>query len=410
MEPGDLIPHLFRTEYRKIVSVLIRRYGFEQMETAEDIAGETFLTAAQTWSYKGLPENPTAWLYHVAKNKAKNLLGRTAHFDRKIVPLLQREAGRGEDDVDLSEPNIGDSQLQMMFAVCHPSIPAEAQVGLALRILCGFSIEEIADAFLTNRGTIEKRLYRAREKLRTETIRMEFPADDEIDDRLDSVLRTIYLLFTEGCYASHGETPVRRELCFEAMRLAALLIDFERTNKPRTHALLALMCFQASRLPARTNPDGGLILYEDQKEALWDQRLIEQGIIHLRISAAGDELSKYHLEAAIAYWYTQRDDGWEKWAAILKLYDQLLALEETPVVRLNRIFALSKVRGVEAAIEEAKKIAPMGAPYYALLGELHSRGDVSAAAAYFKEALSLAHTSADKKIIQTRLTRLRMDA
>lgn len=406
METGDLIPHLFRTEYRKIVSVLVRRYGFDQMETAEDIAGETFLAAAQTWSYKGLPENPTAWLYHVAKNKAKNFLGRTSHFDRRIVPLLQHEALQSESEIDLSEPNIGDSQLRMMFAICHPSLPPEAQVGLALRILCGFSVDEIADAFLTTRPTIEKRLTRAREKLRKGKIRMEVPDDEEIEGRLDNVLCAVYLLFTEGCYASYGETSTRRELCAEAMRLCALLLEMDLTRKPRVHALFALMCFHASRFDARAAGEGELVLYSDQEESLWDQRLIEQGMIHLRKAVVGDQLSRYHLEAAIAYHYTTREKGREHWAAILRLYDQLLEIEPSPAAAINRIVALSRVMGVDRAIAEAKRLKPGGASYFALLGELHSHKDTTAAADYFREAIAQARNGADRRAIQQKLDRL----
>src|SRR5687767_10035954 len=189
----DLIPQLFRTEYRKIVSVLCRHFGFDQIETAEDIAGDTFLTASEAWEKNGIPPNPAAWLYHVAKNKAKNHLHRNAIFANKIIPELQSaEPVSYQEEIDLSPRNINDSQLQMMFAVCHPSISQEAQIGLSLRILCGFGIEEIADAFLTTKETINKRLYRAKEKLRQEKIKIELPGAAEIDERLEAVLTTIY--------------------------------------------------------------------------------------------------------------------------------------------------------------------------------------------------------------------------
>src|ERR1700748_3749665 len=197
-----VIPHLFRTEYRKIVAVLSKRFGFEQIETAEDIASDTFLTATQTWGINGFPENPVAWLYNVAKNKAINYLQRNTVFENKIIPELKKGAFTSQDpDIDLSPENINDSQLQMMFAICHPSISSEAQIGLSLRILCGFGIQEIAEAFLTNKETINKRLFRAKEKLREEKTKIEFPGPSEIDQRLENVLTTIYLLFNEGYYS-----------------------------------------------------------------------------------------------------------------------------------------------------------------------------------------------------------------
>src|ERR1700688_4863687 len=204
------IPHLFRMEYRKIVSVLSKRFGFEQIEIAEDIASDTFLTATQTWGMNGLPANPVAWLYNVAKNKAKNHLQRNLVFENKIAPELKhREFKSSDPDIDLSPKNINDSQLQMMFAICHPSISSEAQIGLSLRILCGFGIEEIADAFLTNKETINKRLFRAKEKLRTEKIGIELPVTSQMEARLETVLATIYLLFNEGYFSVSQNKTLR---------------------------------------------------------------------------------------------------------------------------------------------------------------------------------------------------------
>jgi len=297
-----VIPHLFRMEYRKIVAVLSKRFGFEQIETAEDIASDTFLTATQTWGISGLPENPVAWLYNVAKNKAINYLQRNTVFENKIVPELKKGASTSLDpDIDLSPENINDSQLQMMFAICHPSISSEAQIGLSLRILCGFGIEEIADAFLTNKETINKRLFRAKEKLRAEKIGIELPPNSQMDLRLEAVLATIYLLFNEGYYSSSQNKTIRKELCFEAMRLCKMLVENENTNKPSANALLSLMCFHASRFEARFNEEGETVLYDEQDTGLWNQELISQGGYYLKSSANGDSVTKYHLEAGIAY-------------------------------------------------------------------------------------------------------------
>ena len=248
VEQQELIPHLFRTEYRKIVSVLCKRFGFEHVETAEDIAGDTFLAATQSWPYKGIPENPVAWLYFVAKNKAKNQLQRNSVFEEKVTVELKNTSSEiHEMDIDLSPQNINDSQLQMMFAICHPSIPPEAQVGLSLRILCGFGIEEIADAFLTNKETINKRLFRAKEKLREGKVKIEFPPPAEIDDRLAPVLTTIYLLFNEGYYSVSQNSTIRKDLCLEAMRLCTMLVENKSTNKPESKCFAladVFSCFQ----------------------------------------------------------------------------------------------------------------------------------------------------------------------
>src|SRR5471030_1817942 len=214
MQQQELIPHLFRTEYRKIVSVLCRHFGLGQLEIAEDLASDTFLAAAQTWSIQGLPPNPTAWLYSVAKNKTKNYLQREHTFGNKIIPALSNTDEFTPEEIDLSPQNINDSQLQMMFAICHPAISQEAQTGLALRILCGFGIDEIADAFLSNKETINKRLFRAKEKLRELQVKIVYPGDTEISGRLPSVLTTLYLLFNEGYYSeSQNNSILRKDLC-----------------------------------------------------------------------------------------------------------------------------------------------------------------------------------------------------
>jgi predicted RNA polymerase sigma factor len=207
-------------------------------------------------------------------------------------------------EIDLSNKNINDSQLQMMFAICHPIIPIESQIGLSLRILCGFGIDEIADAFLSNKETINKRLFRAKEKLREEKIQLELPEPHELENRLHSVLTTLYLLFNEGYYSTTQNKTLRKDLCIEALRLTLLLTENNITNKPLVNALVALMCFHASRFEARVSQEGQIILYEEQDRSLWDKELIQRGELYLNRSANGHQLTKFHLEAAIAYWHT----------------------------------------------------------------------------------------------------------
>jgi len=404
----ELIPHLFRTEYRKIVSVLYRHFGFEQIEIAEDIAGDTFLTASETWGLKGVPPNPAAWLYTVAKNKAKNYLQRNSIFENKVIPEVQSTISElYEKEIDLSPQNINDSQLQMMFAICHPSISQEAQIGLSLRILCGFGVEEIADAFLTNKETINKRLFRAKEKLRSKKTKIELPDPAEIDRRLETVLRTIYLLFSEGYYSVNQNKTLRKDLCLEAMRLCYMLVENKSTNKPQVNALLSLMCFHASRFEARFNKNGELILYEDQDVNLWDSDLIRKGEYFLNCSACENEISKYHLEAAIAYWHTQKEDTKEKWENILQFYNQLLQIEYSPIAALNRTYALSKANGKQEAIIEAEKLQLTNNHFYfTLLGKLYKGVDNSKAKINFQKALLLAKTNTDKQTIQSQIDKL----
>jgi RNA polymerase sigma-70 factor (ECF subfamily) len=405
----ELIPGLFRTEYRKITAVLSRLFGLEHIEIAEDIVSDTFLLATETWGSKGIPENPTAWLYTVSKNRVKDYLKRHALFSQKIAKEIKYSSSMSEElEIDLSNENIVNSQLQMMFAICHPSISAEAQIGLSLKILCAFSIEEIADAFLTNKETISKRLYRAKEKLRIENVKIEFPGNAEIDQRTDTVLATLYLIFNEGYYSASQSQTIRKELCIEAMRLALLLQENKGTNTPNVNALLALMCFHSSRFDARTNEKGELILYDDQDISRWSKELIFRGNHYLNQAATGSKISKYHLEAAIAYWHTQKKDSPEKWENILQLYNQLLQIEYSPVAALNRTFAFSKTNGKAEAISETEKLGLTGNHlYHSLLGYLFTGSDPKKALLHYTKALSLARTQNDKTTILQKIDALR---
>ncbi|MDH4472303.1 MAG: sigma factor [Fluviicola sp.] len=401
MEQQELIPHLFRTEYRKIISVLCKLFGFQHLRAAEDIVSETFLLAAETWGLKGLPKNPTAWLYTVSKNKTLDYLRHHKIFTEKVSVELSHSASiHQEVEIDLSGKNLDDSQLQMMFAICHPSIPKEAQIGLSLNILCGFGAEEIADAFLSTREATYKRLARAKEKLRSENIKIELPDTTEISSRLETVLTTIYLLFSEGYYSTSQNTVLRKDLCIEAMRLNLMLVENEQTNLPQANALLSLMCFHTSRFEARMDQQGDLIVYEEQDESSWNMELIAKGIHYLNAASQGTKLSKYHIEAAIAYWHTQKTDTHEKWESILQLYNKLLQLEYSPMAALNRTYALAKADGKEIAIVEAEKLQLSDNHlYHSLLAHLYTDLDNNKALKHLETAFLLAKTTADRKII-----------
>jgi len=391
------LPHLFRLEYTKLTAVLCRQFGLKHIEIAEDIASDTFLKATEVWSLHGPPENPTAWLYTVAKNKTKDYLKRNAIFESNVVKtIMEKSHDHCFTDIDFTEQNFRDSQLAMMFAVCNPAIAKEAQVCLALQILCGFSVEEIANAFLSNKETIKKRLFRAREHLRIQNFKIEELRAEDIGSRLDTVLTTLYLLFNEGYFSKSNDNLVRKDLCAEAMRLTLTLTENAHTNNSKVNALLALQCFQSSRLEARIVADGA-VLFEEQDTALWNKDLINKGNYYLVNAYATKELSKYHLEASIAYWHTTNTDN-DKWKHILELYNELLLWEYSSGAALNRTFAFAKVYGNEKAINEAAKLGlPTNSYYHSLLGYLYSAIDMDKAIDHYNQSIRLTNSPLEKK-------------
>ncbi len=409
----ELISNLFRHEFSKMVAVISKIFGLHHIEIAEDIVSETFLLATETWKQKGIPANPTAWLYSVAKQKTLYHFRRNKIFDEKIIPELKatQENINEIKEMDFSKQNIKDSQLQMMFAICNPAIASEAQIALALRILCGFGIEEIAEAFLTNKETINKRLFRAKERLRAEKVKLEMPSEKEIDNRLDNVLHIIYLLFNEGYYSTTQNKILRKDFCFEALQLGLLLTEFTKTNQPKTNALIALMCFHSSRFDARQSDNNYSVLYENQDESLWDMELINQGNYFLNISAQGNEISSYHLEAGIAFWHCQKEETEEKWENILHHYNLLLQINYSPSVALNRTYALYKARGKKAALIEAEKLQLTSNHFYfTLLGELYKGIDDKKAKSNFQRAYDLAKTQTDRQTLQSKIDTLIKEA
>jgi RNA polymerase sigma-70 factor (ECF subfamily) len=409
MKNKELLPNLFRTEYRNIVSVLAYSFDIKHIEVAEDIVSDTFLSATETWSLQGTPDNPKAWLYAVAKNKFRNYFRRNSLFEESIAKKIMRSAERVvEFELDLSVKNIADSQLAMMFTVCNPVNTPESQVALALNLLCGFGVQEIADAFLTNKEVIYKRINRAKEKLKEADIRIVQPSEKEIRERLDSVLISLYLTFSEGYYSSSQNRILRKDFCDEAMRLTYLLIENQTTSVPAVKALYALMCFHASRFDARENDQGQTVLYHEQDDSRWDQELIKKGTNFLNASSVGEQLTRFHLEAGIAYWHTQKQDTVEKWEQIVSLYNHLLVLEYSPIAALNRTYALSKRDGKETAIKEAEKLGLTNLPYYhTLLGDLYSGIDNSKALRHFETALELINSSGAQAAIRRHIERLK---
>lgn len=383
-----------------MIAVLTKAFGLTYVEWAEDIVADTFLAASESWKEKGTPENPTAWLYSVAKNKTRDYLRRHQHFSQKIVPNLQLGGEKSEEiELDWSNDNITDSQLRMMFAICHPDIPEEAQIGLALRVLCGFGIDEIATAFLTSKSVINKRLYRAKEKLRKQGITLELPKPAALEQRLANVLHILYLVFNEGYYSQLEENQLRKDLCFEAMRLNHLLLQYPPTHQPPVNALLSLMCFHASRFEARIAADGSTVLYDEQDRTLWDDALIAKGNHFLIQSATGEVVTKYHLEASIAYWHSTKQQLDNKWEQILQLYNKLLQIEYSPIAALNRTFALAMARGYEVGIKEAEKLGLEDSyTYHILLGKLYTPISTEQAREHFIQAREKARSEIEKKM------------
>ena len=399
MQEKELIPHLFKTEYRKIISVLCNFFGIAHIEIAEDIVNDTFLLASETWGLKGIPEEPTAWLYFVAKNKTRDYFKRTKIFNEKISNELKHNQSTSyELELDLSEENINDSQLQMLFAVCNPINSNELQIALALRILCGFGVEEISNALLCSKDTINKRLYRAKTALRENNIDLSFPSNSSLENRLDNVLSILYLLFNEGYYSSTSSNSLSKDLCLEAMRLLYILTENEKTNVPRANALMALFCFHSSRFDARLDQSGQQVPYKEQDKTKWDAELIQKGETYLRYSAKSEQISKYHLEAGIAFWHSRiKVAEKDKWNNILQLYNRLLQIEYSPITALNRTYALAMAESKETALKEALKIdLKKNHLYHSLLAELYNRIDPKKQTEHLDLAIKLAKNENDK--------------
>lgn len=401
-----LLPHLFRQEYAKMTAVLCRHFGLNEIEIAEDIASDTFLKASEHWAINGIPENPTAWLYSVAKNKATDYFRRNAVFETNVKSHFKLGQSEQAEIVEFDEQIISDSQLAMIFAVCNPINTSKSQICLALQILCGFNIDEIAGAFLAKPAAIKKRLQRARANLRNDNFQLAPLSEKGIASRLSMVLKTLYLLFNEGYFSKTNNNLIRKDLCSEATRLTLLLTENPATDTPETNALLALMCFQSSRLDARTNDQGEYILFDDQDRSLWDKSLIDSGTYYLVKATEVEETSKYHLEAAIAYWHTTSEEE-SKWKHVLQLYNQLILIEYSPVAALNRKFALAKVQGCQKAIAEAEKLHLENSNYYhELLGFLYSKIDIDKAILHFTQAIRLTRSNTEKQTFIKEIARL----
>jgi RNA polymerase sigma-70 factor (ECF subfamily) len=347
-----MVDHLFRSRAGQMVAYLTRLLGPEHLDLAEEVTQEALLKALQHWPYSGIPQNPAGWLFRVARNAALDTVRHRTLAGEKSTELAAehfRNADGSSADDELEE-QLRDDELRMVLMCCHPTLPQDARVALSLKTVGGFSVREIARAFLADEATIAQRLVRAKRQIRESRIRFELPAGEELVARMDSALEVVYLMFNEGYAAQSGADLVRQDLCGEALRLGRLLAT-SSVGTPQAHALVALMAFQAARLAARVDAAGELVLLEDQDRSQWDRKLIALGFDHFTQCAEGTELTSYHVQAAIAATHARAQDGRATdWKRILELYDQLIELSPSPVVELNRVVVVAKVHGPEAAL------------------------------------------------------------
>jgi len=409
----DIEEHFFRHEFGRIVATLTRLFGVSNFALAEDVTQDAFCRAMETWKLRGLPKNPSAWLMTTAKNRALDILRRerTARVSEPALARFLESEWTLVPTVEeaFSAYAVNDSQLRMMFSCCHPNLSEEAQIALILHILCGFNVKEIAQAFVSSHAAIEKRITRGKKTL-AESTRLFDLADADLPSRLSSVLQALYLLFNEGYHGSSPEAAVRMELCQEAMRLMNLLIQQPALAIPQSYALAALMYLNAARLPTRLNGSGNLVSFFDQDRSLWDHTLIAEGEALLNLSASGTEVTKYHIEAAIASMHTSaaRSEDTD-WKQIVSLYDMLMAIHPSPVIAINRAIAIAQLDGPERGLQEIRVIHDLDRlssyPFYpATLGELElRRGNYLVAKAHFSTALSLARNPMERNFLQRRI-------
>lgn len=386
MTTAGVVERVFRQSTGPVLATLTRAFGPDRLDLAEDCLADALELALRVWPVSGVPSNPHGWLFRVARNRALDVVRREKTLRAKL-PLLTGDI-----------PEADDGELALMFLCCHPALPRASQVALTLKIVGGLGVREIATALLAKEPAVAQRLVRAKKWFRESGEAVEVPA--ALESRLDGVLDVLYLLFNEGYQATTGELVVRRELCAEAIRLTRLLVADVRTGLPRAGALLALQLLQASRLAARDE----LLPIGDQDRTRWDTALVREGAQVFERSCTGPELSAFHVEAAIALCHTAPVPDRRR---ILSLYDDLLLVRPSAVVRLNRAIALAEVHGPRAGIAELEPLSAELAghlPLPAALGALYLRaGEHAVAAAHYRRALALPCSEPQRRFLRRRL-------
>lgn len=407
---SDKTDHLFRHEYGKLVSVLTSAFGTSNIELAEDVVQEAMLEALHKWSYKGVPDNPVGWIYQVAKHKALNIVKREK-FKEQIAPDVLRQLRSGQDsesalETIFTDKEVADDQLRMIFTCCHPSISPDSQVALILKTLCGFSIPEIAGAFLTTEENINKRLVRARKTIKEARTPFEVPVGRELEQRLPSVLEAVYLLFNEGYNARSGNNPIRYEVCEEAIRLTEIMASNPVIRSSNTYALLSLMTLNTSRFKSRLDEFDNVKDLEHQDRKQWNLALIKKGLYYLEFAAEQNEVSIYHLLATISAQHcTAPTYETTDWESILSLYDMLMDIDKSPIVQLNRAIVLSKTASPKEALRQLNTIESTPVfdtylPYYTTKAALHYQNNEALIAINFlNKALKLPLEEKTKSLI-----------
>ncbi len=414
---GESIDHLFRHQAGQMVSVLTRIFGIGNLDLIEDAVQDALVAALRVWPYSGFPDNQKAWLIETAKNRVLDRLRYGRRFTGEDIAdaeydLTALKMGGTQTDTYFAK-EISEDQLRMIFACCHPLIAPDSQVALTLKIVGGFSVSEIARAFLAKDDAIAKMLTRAKQKLRENKVQLEMPEPAEIPARLEAVAKVLYLMFNEGYSASEGEELVRKDLCFEAIRLCEFLASHPLTDTPKINALAALFLFQGARLSSRSDSEGELLLLPEQDRSLWDQSMIARAMMFMRLSARGDELTGYHLEAEIASAYTLAETFEDTdWRRILDCYELLQKKIFSPIVELNRIIVLSKIHGAEKALEELSNLEKSGKlndlnlfhiTYAHFLSEL---GENARAIASYQKAAALTQNEPIRRFLEKKIERL----
>jgi RNA polymerase sigma-70 factor, ECF subfamily len=403
------VDDLYRNESRRVFATLIRLLG--DFDRAEEALHDAFTAAVTQWPHDGVPANPRAWLVSTGRFKAIDAIRRRTRFDASLAVLAQQIDDHTEDYTDLDGEDLEDDRLRLIFTCCHPALPPDARVALTLREVCGLTTEEIARAFLAAPPTIAQRIVRAKAKIRDAGIPYQVPALADLPERLDPVLRVLYLVFNEGYSASSGDSLVRADLSGEAIRLGRLLVEL--LPEPEVLGLLALMLLQESRRAARTSPEGDLILLEDQDRSRWNRAHIAEGLNLVERALSTRRFGPYSLQAALAAVHAQAPTAAATdWAQIVALYDVLTQLDPSPIIDLNRAVAVAMRDGPEAGLAPIDDLLARGeltdyhlahAARADLLRRL-GRRDESAAA--YRQALTLAKQEPERRFIERRLREL----
>ena len=416
---NDTVNHLFRQESGKMISVLVKIFGTENIELAEDVIQDALIVAIEKWGKNGIPENPTAWLYRVAKNKAIDIIRRKKHSSAIDFSDPERQLLTSEYTLAPTmnnfwqEEQIEDDFLAMMYACCHPDLTLENQITFILKSLCGFSTHEIAKAFLTSEDTISKRVYRAKSYFRKHKIKPKIPSYKEIKPRTKAVLHTLYLMFNEGYNSCHSDHLIRKDIISQSIFLNKALLQHKESQLPEAYALLALMYFHTSRLEGRLNTLGNLIVLRNQDRSIWNTDMIKLGNYYMNKAAFGTQLSAYHLEAAIAYEHCIAPSYQEtNWKNIIYYYNVLYNLNQDPVVYLNRCLVVLELEGPFKALNELDKIKddPFLQKYYlyyAIMGSIHQQIQLDKQAkAYFEKAITLTRSVPEIKLLKEKISEL----